>query len=56
VKKIVIIFLTGFLISGIFSCTPQALDTHGKLSPECCGDDIPIPPPPPPPPPNGDDG
>tara|TARA_B100001765_G_C19484540_1_gene330586 strand:+ start:362 stop:529 length:168 start_codon:yes stop_codon:yes gene_type:complete len=52
-KKLFIMLVTVFLISGITSCTPEQLHSQDKQPEACCGENDPIPPPPPPPPPDG---
>ncbi|WP_347373220.1 hypothetical protein [Aequorivita sp. Q41] len=47
-KKIIFILFTGFLYTGFFSCTPQAISEVVKDTHACCGDYGNIPPPPPP--------
>ncbi|WP_298328423.1 hypothetical protein [uncultured Dokdonia sp.] len=52
-QKIIYIVLTGFLILGFYSCTPESIIEETATPVACCGDDLPILPPPPPPPPAG---
>jgi len=49
-KKIAVIFFTGFLILGFLSCTPESVSSNVGEYQDCCNGDDNIPPPPPPPP------
>ena len=51
-KKIFLIIVTGFLMSGLFSCTDNEELVKNKtelneVKVECCGEEEDIPPPPP---------
>jgi hypothetical protein len=48
-KKIILIFFTGILIFGVFSCTPESVTNSTVEYQDCCGDDEDQLPPPPPP-------
>ena len=44
-QKLYVIIITGFLILGTFSCTPEKV--FEDFNPQaCCGEELPIPPPP----------